>query len=631
MKKLFSIMSLILCFAILQFSAFAAELPNENKNATKISVSFKAGTGAYDVNGKSVKGEVSAQTGGKTFVPVNVITDALGANLNVDLKAKTAVINYNSVDIKLTEKKKEAVVAGKKINIDAAPYIKNNSFMASITSLADMLGADVSTSDGKITFVKEIANPNSIKDFSSLIKKTKKSKVGDSYYKWSMQLPNDLKLEYRNFNGSENIFSAQDGSYSVVVAINDTKKESSIDDFIKYVNDKIKGFTRIDFVEDSNNGEKYAEFVYCDDKNTVRERCYITKTTVYDILIITENDDDYDDEKYKSLVQSFDFNCNKDGSTEDLSDVTKDGYRKYLDTRLKWSVDMIPYYEEVKVDNIRNVIAFYGKEYEYFSVQVYSIDKDDTLDSITQKSLDDDAAHYNSEFYSVTKQEKVEINGVEGNKVFYTLKFPDITVYGYEMFFVDNNYKYIVRAEIPENVYNHFNKKKLVEGMINSFSFQKLDAKATGKLLDPNKISMNGRVRTLDEAGFTMSIPVEWTEDDENTDTYQYFYSPECTFSISTIDEVDDLNRLAISFDKILNSKSNIKVESKSTITGKDTNYVKYVIQVKGDNGIAFNNEIYLIQKGNKAYILEFSVNKIFYSTTNIDIIKKAWESFTLK
>lgn len=268
MKKFFSIMSFVLCFAILQFSAFAAELPTENKNATKISVSFKAGTGAYDVNGKNVKGELSAQTGGKIFVPVKVITDALNATLNVDLKDKTAVINYNSVDIKLTETKKEAVVAGKIISIDAAPYIKNNSFMASITSLADMLGADVSTSDGKITFTKEIANPNSIKDFSSLIKKTKKSKVGDSYYEWSMQLPDDLKLQYRDFNGSENIFVAQDESYTMAILLCDSEG-SSLDNAVKNIKDRIQGYTLIDFVEDSNNGEKYVEFVYNDDKKTV--------------------------------------------------------------------------------------------------------------------------------------------------------------------------------------------------------------------------------------------------------------------------------------------------------------------------------------------------------------------------
>jgi|GEM_PF-3045494 len=92
MKRFFAIVSFLLCFTIFQFSVFAAELPIDLKNATIITVSFKAGSGVYNVNGKNVKGEASVQTGGKTFVPVNIITDALGANLTVDLKAKTAVI-----------------------------------------------------------------------------------------------------------------------------------------------------------------------------------------------------------------------------------------------------------------------------------------------------------------------------------------------------------------------------------------------------------------------------------------------------------------------------------------------------------------------------------------------------------
>jgi len=488
----------------------------------------------------------------------------------------------------------------------------------------------VSTTNGTIKFIKEIANPNSIKDFSSLIKKTKKSKVGDSYYKWSMMLPDDLKLEYRNFNGSENIFVAQDNSYTVAIFLYNSEG-ASLDYAVMNIKEAIQGYTLIDFVEDRNNGQKYVEFVYCNDEKTIRERVYITKTTEYNIFIVTDNEDQYDDEKYQNLIQSFDFKFNNDGSTEDLSDVTKDGYRKYQDTRLKWTVDMIPYYQEIKSDNLRNIIVFEGNDYEYFSVQVYSIENGETLDSIAKKYLDADAAHYNSEHYSITKQEKVKINGVEGIKVYYTLKLHSTTLYGCEMFFADNNYKYIVKSEIPENVYNQFSKRRQVEGMINSFSFQKLDAKVTGKLLDPKKVSLEDRLRKIEGHGFTMSIPVDWIEDNYNTDTYQFFYNMESSFSITTFDDVDSLSILVDYFDKIIKSRTNVKVESKETLTtDKGISYVKYIAEVKGDYGITFKNEIYLVQKGNKAHILEFSVIKIFYSTKNIDIINKAWKSLVL-
>ena len=628
MKKFFAIMSFVLCFAILQFSAFAADLPTENKNATKISVSFKAGTGAYTVNGKNVKGELSTQTGGKTFVPANVIIDALGATLNVDLKAKTAVINYNSVDIKLTEKKKEAVVAGKKINIDAAPYIKNKSFMVSITSLADMLGADVSTSNDTITFTKEIANPNSIKDFSSLIKNTKKLLIGDSYYNWSMQLPDELKLEYRNFNGSENIFVAQDESYIVTVNLYDADSESNLDNAVTNIKEKIEDFTLIDFTENSSNGEDYVEFIYSDNEWTVQERCYITKTTEYDILIYTKNDDSYDDEKYQNLMTSFNFKFDKTGSTEDLSDVTKEGYRKYQDTRLKWTIDMIPYFEEIKDEKIQNKILFFGKNYEFLTVEVYSMDKGETLDSVTKTILDDSAAHYNSELYSVTKQEKIKVDGTEGNRVNYTITYPGKFVYGYEMFFTDNSYKYIVTAQIPEEVYNNSKDRKLVEGMLNSFSFKKLDAKVTGKLLDPAKVSLSNRVRTVKDSNYTIALPINWSESENNNEEFQFYYGSEISLAVAEFEDVTDFEEFISFLDTYYGKKADYKLQSKTVIS--DNSY-KYVFNVKGKDNQNIKEEFYVIHKGNKAYSLSFMVDSLYYSTMNKDIINKVWQSFSLK
>lgn len=632
MKKLLTICGFILCFVMFSVGAFAADTPIEDKNSTQISVSFKAGTGTYTVNGKTIKAEASVQTGGKTFVPVKVITDALGATLTVDLKAKTAIIKYNNVDIKLTDKKKEAVISGKKVSIDAAPYIKNNSFMATISFLADTLGADVSTSNGTTTFLKEIANPNSIKDFSSIIKKTNKTKIGDSYYKWSMQLPEDLKLEYRDFNGSENIFADQDESYLVSIYLVDADKDTNLDNITNNIKESIKEYTLIDFIQDTHNGIDYVEFVYKDDKWTQQERVYIAKNKVYIMTIFTKNEDSYDDEKYVNLMDSFKFNFDKGGSTEDLSDVTAEGYRKYQDTRLKWSIDMIPYWEEFKDNKIQNKVVFNGKDDEYLSIEVYSREKGETLDSITQKSISKDMEELNPSMYTITNKENTTIDDVNCTKVYYTLKLPAKVIYGCEIFIVDDNYKYLINSEIPENVYKSSSEKEQFDGMLNSFSFIKLDAKSTGKLLDPDKINISSdKANTISTGLFSIEVPFGWMEGEKNTDTYKYFYKGGLSVGVGIYD-VNSLSDLIRFLDEDFAKKAgkDFKLESKVTLSEKGTTCYKYVITYMED-GTEYKEEMYVLQKGNKSYIVDLVSENLFYSTKTINTFNNIWQSFTLK
>ncbi|OPX43675.1 hypothetical protein CLHUN_23950 [Ruminiclostridium hungatei] len=630
MKKLLAVFSFVLCFVLLQAGVFAADTPIENKNSTELSVSFKAGTNSYTVNGKTVKDETSVTTGGKTFVPVKVITDALGAALTVDLKAKTAVISYNSVDIKLTDKKKEAQISGKKVSLDAAPYIKNNSFMASITSLADILGADVSTSGGKITFLKEIANPNSIKDFSSLIKKTTKAKIGDSYYNWSMQLPDDLKLNYRDFNGSENVFIANDESYAIAVYLFESDDGSNLDNAVNNIKESIKGYTLVDYKRDTNNGEDFIEFVYKDDIWTTQFRVYITDDTEYHIQIFTKNEDFYEDEKYQALMDSFNFKFDKTGSTEDLSDVNKEGYRKYQDTRLKWSVDMIPYWEELKDSKIQNKVAFTGKDEEFMSVEVYSLDKGDTLDSVTKKTLELDAADLNPAFYSVTRQEKVKIGGMEVNKVYYTLKHPKKIVYGYQVFFADKNYKYIFTLQIPQEAYNNTKQRSLCEGMLNSIKIKQLDPKVTGKLLDPKKVTLADLTRKVETAGYSMEIPFNWIDSETSDGTSGIYLDKDISASVNIVDNVPNLSDF-LSFMNIYFNKDSYKIESMTQITDRDYSCYKFIIKYTDKDGYTSKIEQYVMQKNNKIYILSFIIDDMVYGTKNINIINKIWNSFKFK
>lgn len=627
MKKLSILLIVFLCMFFGSLSAFAEESMIDEYDETTIIVTNTVGTGNYKVNDKTVKGQASESIKGKTFIPVNIITDALNATLKVDLKAKTAVITYNDVEIKLTDKKSEAVIAGKKVKMDAAPYIKNSVFLAPVSFLADTLGADLTYKSGVITFTKEIANPNSIKDFSTLIKKTTKSKIGDSYYKWSMMLPDDLKLDYRSFTGDMNDFVAQDDSYSVYVYIDDLEEDTTVEDIANSMYEEMDYYTLIDFGIKESNGLEYVEFVFKDEYGTYQQRIFLSGKQQFTLTLCTENEDSYLDDKYQNILDSFSLKYSRDGSVEDLSDINSSGYRKYQDTRMKWSINMLPEWEEYKDSDIQNEVEFYGKNEASLVVKVYSLDKGETLDSITKASIDRDNARLNNDLYKVIKQETVTINGVKCSKVHYTLQFADKLHYGWDIFFVDKNYKYIIGCEISEDDYNNSRQKRLVEGMLNSFKFTELNVKAIGKLLDPNKVIINEKQKTVNTDYFTLKIPSSFSTgvDSEQMKSYS---SNDINFmffvqNMSLTDFVQE-------FDKSLNERTDIKIESKVTSNDKGTTNYKYVCTYE-DDGVSYTEESYILENKGTVIFLDLTVKSIYYGTKNKETMNSIWQSLTLK
>jgi hypothetical protein len=638
MKKSLILFGLIFCLLVNSVNVFAAEITKEetkqNKNeTTKITISFKSGTGNYTVNGKVIKAETSVVSKGRVLIPASIVTDALSATLTIDNKKKTAIINYNGVEIKMVDKKAEAIIAGKKTTIDIAPYIKNSSFMVSISFLADTFGADLTNDKGQVTFVKEIANPNSIKDFGTLIKKTTKEKIGDSYYNWSMKLPKDLELGYRNFNGSENEFAAQDESYFVNLYIEDLDKDTSLENAENNLLEYTKDYTLIDYGKKTDDNEnKYVEFIYKDDKYTYQFRYYLSSVKSYSFVVGTDNNQDYLDDKYQKILDSFKFNFVKDGSIEDLSDVTKEGYRKYQDTRMKWSINMHPDWKEFKDDKIQNKVVFNGKDDSYFSVEVYSMNSGETLDSITKDEIIQNETDLNPNLYKLIKQEDGVINGIKCKKFYYTLKVLNKTYYDWVVCFADSNYKYILNVELSDTNYNDSSQRALVEGMINSFTFKELNSKTIGKLLDPDKIVLSDKTRNISESAYSMDIPFNWSEREGSDSDIKSYGKGELNVNVGSYDDVTSMSDFINFLDGHYKDKTNDKfrVESKTTISDKGTVCYKYVLIYEYEDS-EYREDMYFIQKGNTVYSVDFMTNNLFYCDKNVKIFNAIWNSFKFK
>ena len=112
----------------------------------KVEVKLAIGSLNMIVNGVSSDQPLSVAPyikEGKTFVPLRVISEALGAKVEWLPDVKGIVIEFMGKKIEMQVGSKRAVVNGKVVDLDTPPEITNGVTFVPIRFVADMLGAEV--------------------------------------------------------------------------------------------------------------------------------------------------------------------------------------------------------------------------------------------------------------------------------------------------------------------------------------------------------------------------------------------------------------------------------------------------------------------------------------------------------
>jgi hypothetical protein len=288
MKK---ILALILAVTFILTSVYPILAEDEESGSSnKIEISFKVGDEILKINGEDVKVEKPVVINGITLVPLRVISEAFGAQITWDGNARLVTLDYSGVNIKLYIDKKIAFVDGNEVELLEAPRIINEKTMVPLRFITENFGADVDyQSDTKlITVVKEFVGENSIKDFSLVLKKTTKTKVGDSYYNWSIDFPKTLKLDYRDFSGTFNGFISADESYIMTIQIAD-KGDYTLEAMKAKVLDNVKDYTLLSQGIEKRGDTEFVKIVWKNKTSCAEYRGFIKGDKIYE-LIVSFND-----------------------------------------------------------------------------------------------------------------------------------------------------------------------------------------------------------------------------------------------------------------------------------------------------------------------------------------------------
>lgn len=625
-KRVISVL-LTLCVAF-SYTAFAAAEGGE-----KVEIKFKVGDSVLSINGSDVEVETPYIAGdGTTLVPLRVITEAFGAQVDWEGTTKTITLTYPDVGIVLQIGSVVAKVNDHNETLLEAPALSANGVtMVPLRFISETFGADVGydNATSSITVTKgDISGTQTVTGITNM------TRTGDSYYKWSIDTPVDMDMTDRRLDGMGTTFTANDGSELHIDVYTYTEdKIKPFDEEFSRVKDSFAKYTLMEAEKLTDNaGNKYMHFQA---KNTERiidmREYYGSNNTTYEIVsLININDDTTIKNMMLSIADSFKLGS-IDNQTYDLSNVS-DGMREIKSEKYKLSfkipVDYMQY-----TGKAENEFIFVNKDSDVNSnVHLGIFSKTDTVtaEKLAQMDHDNRVRAYNPEMSKITDVEST------GDTYRYTQTVSGSSkrdAYNIDVFFENGGYVYNMAVTVPSE-----KEAKSAEKIIESLKTEELDFEEIGKLLrnDPDDETMASN--TI--GNYKFSLPVSWKGTSGSVSGVQssVYINGSTGSMISAIVGKDSdytrggLKSEAEDFRKYIKDSSdnqligNIEYE---TIGGKS--FASFTYKITNDEAAESYATVYMTIQSNELIMFTLYEEDIFYKGEGIGVLKNALASITQK
>ncbi|MFW5437692.1 copper amine oxidase N-terminal domain-containing protein [Paenibacillus apiarius] len=179
---------------------------------------LKAGSAKASLNGEALTIVKPYVKQGATMVPLSIFTRAFDASLKLDA-GNVVTLASDRASIRMRIGQKQAVLNGKLATLPVAPELMNGTAMVPLEQAAEAFGATCKTdSDQSIVLSWKRLEPLAA---ASMLVGATAPRIGDSYYKWSMVLPQGWSHEAVSPTESEVVIGNESRSVIAYVAVTD--------------------------------------------------------------------------------------------------------------------------------------------------------------------------------------------------------------------------------------------------------------------------------------------------------------------------------------------------------------------------------------------------------------------------
>ncbi|SDM72027.1 Copper amine oxidase N-terminal domain-containing protein [Paenibacillus jilunlii] len=376
-----------------------------------LQLSLKPGSTAATVNGEKAVIQKPIEDNGVVLVPLGVFKKAFGSTVSLDGDDVVKVM-YGPHTGAMTIGSTTAWKDGVKVTLPAPPRIVDGTLLVPLRFVAGVLGARISpvSGGGLVVTLASSASDEDTPETSGIDSDVGKTRIGNSYYHWSLNYPPGLVVGDSGGNESVATFTSAENQYYLEVHALPLEKaadpEELLDRLVREAEEG--GETVLDRAAFPDEAVPYARIVSKDTSGALWEgRQYYSGGILYQLYLTDDTAANYKDlNKYASLLNSFQPSFNAgDKSIRDLSTVKNglregynDDYGLSLQVPADWSMD----------DQHLN---YESTEGSYLRAKVTSVPSGSTLESWS-KDLDSQIKDtYVTGAYAIQDAVKAEVSG----------------------------------------------------------------------------------------------------------------------------------------------------------------------------------------------------------------------------
>lgn len=614
----------VLFMGAMMLASNATVFASENSN---VEIRLNLGSPELYINSQSVTVPAPFSAGaGTTMVPLRVISEAFGAEVNWDSASKGITIKYDNSEMKMYVNNTEAIVNGASEQLPSAPVVVNGTTMVPLRFISEKLGAEVSfDAQTKSVVVKKSAQKADTAstdiDVNELLQVKNQEFVGDSHYKWYMKNSSTFSLEERNFDGTELSYSDDDGMNYIDISIDNTLSSSyTIDEAIAREKRYGSSYTMVSQNQSSQDGAECYEVKYKTKDKEIYTKLMVKDGILYDFTAYISTDDENKNKDVAlDLFNSIKLGSPKADSISDISSLSESGMRKFEENDLKISMEL-PTSWSLDSENSNVLNKFYFSEASNadnddesaeISIFMYSREDNLSLENWAKRDAQSLKDTYNPKYYS-QKMTSGKLGSYDYCGYEEDVKIDDTTYKKLNYYIYGDEYRYQITAIMPVSVTKDKEKYDEIKKCLNSFKFSTPDKNKVGTLYEnyTNNSEEDKKTKevTDSEKHITTKIPVAWSN------SYDSIYIGNEIPVILDLTSMD-FALTANEFGKQFNQNNKYKLIEQKPVTsvfgGKSGTYFKY--QTSSEDSYIY--EIYLVNSGNKTSVISFFYPDIYNGT----------------
>ncbi|MEY8739707.1 stalk domain-containing protein [Bacillales bacterium AN1005] len=611
---------------------FALAMPVwASEDITTNELRIQAGSTQAYINGSKQAIAKPYKINGVTMVPVGVFKKAFGSEIRLESN-DVVKIKEGAHTVTITIGSPIAWVDGVKKDMGTSPKMVNGVLMVPLRVVAAGIGATLApTSSGEIIIrLTQMESPTD-KDEDDIDVDADKTRIGNSYYGWSINYLEDMIILQTEEQERMMSFGAADESYYLQVYVSDENTALDADDLLHQLEQESKEAEDIVLDRQAVNQADmpYARTVVNDKDGMFWEmRQYIQDNRLYSIYFA-----DYDAVYYKDLDQhaallnSFQPTYDQsDSSIKDLSTVV-DGMRYVhngdygieLNVPAGWSMD-------------NNELSYQAKDGAYLEMTVSSTPKGATVQQWSEQLDKWMREAFTLDNYEPIRSYTMDMSGETAKVQEFRYNFGDGWQTEYNVLLQKGDYRYYVEYSFPEDQkQDQAWFERIVESIYIDFdivadNFGQLEEDYY--LIDKTK----QRTRTSKRYQYSVDIPRYWTPYNDQFEQSPVAYTfTGGEFSIAADEERTlemTASQLKEGYTRASQTRKNFKLMNSEKITFAGVPAFSFTYH-DVEKAVPYTGRQIVFEKNGITYTITSGLNDANRTEVQAAILEKVVNSFT--